>query len=336
MSLIFMDGFDDGMSAYKWTVGPSGYIAGRTGTTAALINTYINSPQWHQFQSTEKHATFIIGFAFAFNQATTRQTLTLYGDNGGTAHLSLYRTDDGRWQVYRGAGSVFLAQSNPNVFTVGPWYHFEGKFVLHDTTGRAIIKINGVTVIDFTGDTKNAGTDPTFDRLLFEQSSNANQLYIDDFFVLNGAGTVNNDFIGDCSIQTLYPNGNGNYSQFVGSDGNSTDNYLLVDETSANTSDYVASATSGEKDSYTFTDLGTGTVYGLAQRSYAAKSDAGIRLMRNFQRVGGTDYPSAVDQGLSITPTYQAKSDIVEVNPATSNLWTVSEVNGAEFGVEVR
>jgi hypothetical protein len=47
-------------------------------------------------------------------------------------------------------------------------------------------------------------------------------------YVLDNTGTQNNDLIGDCRIETLYPNGAGNYAQ-LSANGAGT-NYGCVNE----------------------------------------------------------------------------------------------------------
>ena len=84
-------------------------------------------------------------------------------------------------------------------------------------------------------------------------------------------------FLGDITVETLYPNGDGAANQWLGSDGNSTSNYLLVNETGAPvTTSYTGDSVSGHRDLYTLTDLvaTTGTVVGVCHQAYAAASDA--------------------------------------------------------------
>lgn len=340
MSLIFMDGFDDGLSVYKWTslsnVGVGG--TGRTGS-ALPINGGDVRQAINVVAAADKHATFILGFAFKVAAAANGEFLRLLGDNNTTIHLAFEITNTNAIRVRRGSGGTELGISDPGVFVPNAFYFFEVKATLSDTVGVVVFKINGVTVLNLTGqDTKNGGTATVFDTWNFNSIFGPAYTF-DDVYVCNGAGSVNNDFLGDCSVVTLYPSGDGNYSQWVGSDGNSVNNSLLVDEAGTpNTTDYVESGTATTKDSYVFGDLpGTAvTVLGVAIRSYAAKSDAGAQLFRHFARVGGTDYPAAVDKGPSVTPSYIGFSDMFEQSPATSSLWTVAEVNGAEFGVEAR
>ena len=94
----------------------------------------------------------------------------------------------------------------------------------------------------------------------------------DDVYLMAGTG---DEFLGDCTVATLLPTGNGFVNQFVGSDGNSTDNYLLVDEQPPSSTDYVGSATTGQQDLYTLTNLtGSGTVLAVAPTIYAVRARA--------------------------------------------------------------
>jgi hypothetical protein len=340
MALLLIDGADDGLSAYKWTSGGTRDAAQfRTGTASLLVGGGTSGSTYPSYTlaASERHSTMIAGFAFRMASTVEAVGPLTFGGVGGITHIEIRRTLTGGFQVYRGA--TLIASSATGLYVSATWYHLEAKVFIDDTVGSVEVRLNGVQIINFFGDTRNAGADALIYTVFLSAGSGAPDrlMNVDDVFICNGAGSVNNDFLGDCTVQTLYPDGNGNYSQGTGSDGNSTDNYLLVDEANVpNTSDYVAFATTGLKDSYTFSDLGAGTVYGVAQRAYAAKSEAGARTMRNFTRIGATDYPSAVDQGLSVTPTYTGKSDIMQVSPASGSLWTVAEVNAAQFGVEAR
>lgn len=342
MSLIFLDSFDDGLTTSKWTNLSNITVDTVARNVRAMNLTDRGATADLQLSNTAKHATLIVGFAFRGNTpsgAATRRQLTILGDSGTTTHLSfVYRDVNGKVLVYNGAGTL-IASSVPNAVPVDTYVYLETKVVLSDTVGVVTVKVNGAIVVNFSGDTKNGGTDPTFDHLVFGFGSNfdSTNYHMDDLYILNGAGAVNNNFIGDCNVYARFPDGNGNYSQGVNSGGTSVNNYTYVDENpDPNTSDYVAFATTGDKDTYTFGNIPAGTVYGVQQAAYAAKSDAGTRTLRNIQRIAGADYASSNDQGLSITPTYAGKFDIIENSPATGVAWTVTEVNAAEFGTEAR
>ncbi|MGI0150005.1 MAG: hypothetical protein ACREDF_10815, partial [Thermoplasmata archaeon] len=216
------------------------------------------------------------------------------------------------------------------------FHYIEFKVTISDASGVAVLKINGVTELTGSGlDTQNT-TNASADRVLLGLNGsalNVNTDY-DDLYVCDGSGTVNNDFLGDIRCEYIPPNGNGNSSQFVGSDGNSVDNYLLVDEATPNDdTDYVESGTITEKDTYAQGNLTptSGTVYGVQMLPYARKTDAGVRSIASIARLAAAEDLS-VDKILSTSYSYFP--DIRETKPG-GGAWTVTDVNNAEFGCKI-
>lgn len=350
MSLIFMDSFDDGLSSQKWTQ----FIAGTISTATPRTGTsYLNGTTngvivSRSFAAADRHATFIVGMGYRQVSNADRIEMTflnLASDATATVHLGFRRNDDGSISIYRGGifvngnnnGGTLLATSAPNIILVGNWYHIEIKAVLHDTTGSVDVRVNNTSVVSFAGDTKNGGTETVFSslRVFSNAGGDSQNSLLDDFYVLNGAGTLNNDFKGDSRIHNLLPDGNGNYSQFVGSDGNSVDNYLLVDEAVPNVTDYVGSGIDGNKDSYAFPDLPAPVtaVWGAAQRAYAISSDAGTRAARNLVRIAGADFTGP---DYNVGAAALMFESLYDASPATTVQFTVAEFNGAEWGIECR
>ena len=207
------------------------------------------------------------------------------------------------------------------------WYYIEFKATINNTTGSFEVRLNGATEISGTG-------------LDLQTSANAYATAV--WFVPSASSpcstttcTSPTTSAGRSGSSPLLPGGNGTYSQMVGSDGNSTDNYLLVDEVGPNTTDYVESATVGDKDSYAMGNLPTVPSSIIATRAgiYAAASDAGARSLRILTRSGGTDYDNGVD--FALTSTYRYYTDLRETDPATGVAWTESGVNAVEIGPKV-
>ena len=253
-------------------------------------------------------------------------------ENGVGTHVDL-RFNGSNFYVTRsgallGTGATFVQQSR--------WYSIEMKVVIHDTTGSIELRIDGVVELNLTNiDTRSGGTG-FVDRIRLGRNVNFPQFdaFFDDLYVCDTAGSVNNDFLGDVRVEALLPTANGNSSVLVGSDGNSTDNYLLVDEASPNSdTDYVESSAVGDKDTYVFGNLSpsSGTVFGVLVLPYIRKTDAGIRKMASVARVSGTEVDSA-DKTLSTSYAYMP--DVRETKPG-GGAWTISDVNGAEFGIKV-
>jgi hypothetical protein len=155
--------------------------------------------------------------------------------------------------------------------------------------------------------------------------------YIDDLYILETGSSPNNNFLGDCRVDTLMPNGEGNYSAWTCSTGGT--HSALVDEAVPNTSDYVESSTAAQKDSWAFANLTavTGTIFGAAINLAALKSDAGARDIKPLCRSGSTD---SLGSAFSLSTDQLYVQKIYEVDPNTASAWTESNVNSAEFGVE--
>ena len=237
---------------------------------------------------------------------------------------------NGYLAIYR--NNTQIAVTGSAVIGADVFNYIEFKGVLANSGGTAEIILNGVSVLSFTGDTLD-GTVTDIDKI--RVGSGATIDVIDDLYICDGTGSTNNTFLGDVTVEKLTPNGNGNSSVLVGSDGNSTDNYLLVDETTPSTADYVGSATEGDKDTYAYSNIAgaPASVLGVAVNSYQAKSDSGTKFARPVVRSGTTDY---VGTSVSLSTSYVAGQQLWETDPDTAVAWTESGVNAIEAGFEVR
>jgi hypothetical protein len=255
-----------------------------------------------------------------------------FGENGVGDHVRLTFTG-GNWAVeLPGTGTVI---DSGVAATSGVWHGVEIYMEIHDTAGVIKLWVNGQTTpaIDQSGiDTRNGGTG-IVDIMYVTMPGGGSQNISYSDWVLYDENTSKP--IGDVRVESLLPNGNGNSSQLVGSDGNSTDNYLLVDETPYNSdTDYVESSTVGNKDTYAFGNLTptSGTILAVQARLLAKKTDAGTREFKPVYRSGSTEVDGAT---MTLTSGYTVSgTDIQETKPG-GGAWTISDVNAAEFGVKV-
>ena len=336
MALRFLDSFDHYATAdiaKKWdTVAGTQNISlshGRWGTFGARI--FSNGVTLTK--NLDSQQTWIIGGAIVLPAINTAGVIFGVMDTG--SFQCELRTDGaGRLLITRngttilGPGTTFLI--------AGVSYYLEFKVTIANSpNGVAEAKIDGVTEISSsTLDTQNTANATANQIRLGPGAGGGFDYYLDDFYVCDGTGGVNDDFLGDTRVQTIFPDANGNSSQLVGSDGNSTDNYLLVDETTPNTADYVESSTVGDKDTYNYGSLTptTGAVYGVQILPYAAKTDAGVRSIQAIARHSATEEDTGADMVLSTTVRYFM--DVRDTKPGGGS-WSISDVNAAEFGVKV-
>lgn len=257
--------------------------------------------------------------------------------DSGTTQIGWGVNPTGTISIYKGTG-VIATSTDVLPTLAGVWYYIELK-VVFAASGSVELRVNGVTWLSFSADTTQTANNFANQFWMRGVSSQQGGCFFDDLYVLNDTdsgvtGAPNNDFLGDCRVQAIFPNGNGNSSQLVGSDADSTDNYLLVDETAPDgDTTYVQSNVVGEKDTYTYDNLTptTGVVFGVQAIPWALKTDAGSRSLASVARLGTTEEDSAAKL---LSTSYQYLPDIREADP-DGNQWTIANVNAAEFGVKV-
>lgn len=337
MALVLADGFEtyatQGNLQQQWNVGTA-QLSGIARTGNASVSSYLTSLSDPSFY----HATFIAGAAVYYGNIAGGTIFKFLSDAGATVHITIQRNSDSTISILRGA--TVLATSTTHFLPAdSAWRYIEAKVLLSDTVGTVDVYMNGdpdVVLSYGPGDTKNGGTSTTFEQVTFG-SDGSNSHFVDDVYLCNGAGGAPYDTrLGEVRCWPITPSGNGNSSMLVGSDSNSTDNYLLVDETplNLNTADYVGSAVNDDKDTYVYSNLTptTGTVVSVRVATQGSKTDGGAKSIKPVVRHGatehdGTAYPLATDT----TRTQQ----VYETNPVTAVAWTISDVNNAEFGVKV-
>lgn len=296
-------------------------------------NTATNQAR-HQF-TTGTPSTVIYGMALRFTSGYNTSQPFMYFLEGGSTHLELRFNSSN--QIYITRNGTLLG-INSTTMLDNVWYYVECKVTIHDTTGSVHFRIDEVDDLILTNqDTRNGGTGYV-NSIQIGSSANlfseSYGVFFDDLVILDNTGSTNNDFIGDVHVGIAFPNANGNSSQFTGSDGNSTDNYLLVDETTPNgDTDYVQSNTVDNKDTYNVQDVSftTGDIFGVQIVLEARKTDAGGRSIASISRLSSTEVDSS---SKSLSLTYQYYMDIREEKPG-GGAWTATDINDAEFGMKV-
>lgn len=333
MALLFMDGFGGGdTQQLKWDVASTAPGIGNTnprvpGGYFAIFGS-VNDLVYKSLPSVAKA---IVGVGFY--TSSSANYIVFQGDAGATTHISVFRNSaTGLMEIRRGttAGTLLAAGTTP--IALNTWVYMEASATISDTIGEVHVRLNGLPTdeISYVGDTKNAGTGTTVDRVMI----GGNSARIADVYILDNTGPTNNNFLGDVAVRTLSPSAAGTYTQLTNSAGNSTNNFSYVNEHPYSSTQYVGSPTTGLRDTYTLPDLAAGvtTVYGVQVTGSMAKSDATAGSARNVIQTGGSLYYGAT-RGLSTS--YVSYYDLFENNPNTAIAWTVADVNGLEAGMEV-
>ena len=346
MVLSFIEGFDTSrVPAYATFGTGSLFDVGRTGTgkswqVGASSGFTTTSPTITITPPSGTGATVNIGAAVKFNSiAATPSGYSFFSlREGGTSHLVL-RRDPTTFNLLlcRGDGTLMADSGVPYDPTV--WNYIEVSAVINDTTGSVKVALNGVTVINLTAvDTKNGATGVVNTLLISNaiSASTAKWIWLDDFYWGDTSGAApHNGLLGDVKVLTLKPVATGASSVFVGSDGDSINNWDLVDD-DATTTDYVGSATSGARDYYDLTDLPAGSVPLATQTSMlAAKSDVGAPagdLLIARRSSGGVTSTSVIAPAAALTTSFQWFEGGVNQTDPNGDPWTLARANGLQIG----
>jgi hypothetical protein len=332
MALIGFWGFDDTTTENGVTLS-MGTTAGRTGGLAARLGTAAGGPGATVLLATPV-SSFVHGFAFWLG--LTASAICYYRDTAGgqtstTNHIALTTNTNNNMVLSRN-GTVLATSTQSFNFFPG-WNYIEVKAVINDTTGSVEVKVNGNVWITFSGDTRNAANGAV-DTFYHPGHTGPGNIW-DDMYLVDMTGAAPyNDYLGDIVVKALLPDGNGDSSQWTGSDADSVNNYQLVDESNSSSADYVAASSAGLTDLYTMADLpSTYNVLAIQNLVYAAKSDGGIEntLKAIAKGQAGTIREDPALPALSTS--YIAQPSQIQTTDPDGNPLTPTTVNAMQIGV---
>jgi hypothetical protein len=337
MSLRYFDGFDfyaTGDLAARYNIATGGFFvyptSGRFNTGAVGNALAGGGDKLSKFFG--EQPTWIVGFCYRFVYSGYATILcSLANASGNQVELRL----DANSYVQITANGTVLATGTTSLLP-NTWYYLELKATISKTCppNSCVARIGGVVEVTVPA---GSNTDPqntgTASRVTLNYDNFRTQQLYDDFYVLDGSGTHNNDFLGDVRVETLLPNAQGVYQDFAVSGAAS--NFQAVNEPTQNgDTSYVYASQVGKTDTYRFPNLVSNpdAIAGMQLITIVRKDDAGSHAMKGVVRIGGTDY-LGVEQG--VQDSYCYLTTAYELNPATGLPWDGTAVNGVEAGFRI-
>lgn len=328
------------MTLYAWNsfqYGSTGWSGSGSRTAGAGQSGYASMRLTTAQQFIFGHAaqdSLIHSFCYRPNGTSTAsegQFASMGDASGNVLDLTLVGGPAGEIICNRSNNTVELARSlpgiiNPNVETFIEWR-------VDNALGEVEVRANGnpTPVVNYSGGGIAAG------YVEFRWYGAGGSRDFSAWTMVIVDATAPNDFLGHYRYGCLDADGNGASSDFVGSDSDSTDNYLLIDDgfTPDDDSTYVQSPTVGDVDTYAMADLPTPalSIIAVCPLMRAKKTDAGSRALTAVIRSGGTDYDGAIEQFLSTS--YSAYREAFLEDPDTSAPWDEAGVNAMEVGMKV-
>lgn len=246
---------------------------------------------------------------------------------------------DGTLRAYCGSTEV-ESVAVPELLLENTWIHIGVDVKLDAAAGWVYVYVDGTEEISFDGDTNDGAA--TLDRCILGNASGDgtekwdDYLYIDDAYWNDAAGE------GAAALPTGYryylvvPNGDGNYSQFTGSDADQVNNYEMVDEIPPDDdTTYVSHDTDTERDSYAMTTYAIpvgSSVASVIPIAKARKESAGsVYGMSLFTRLSSTDQDGSKQ---SLATAWGWIFERQPLDPG-GGAWSQADVDAMEVGVIV-
>jgi hypothetical protein len=220
------------------------------------------------------------------------------------------------------------------------WYYIELYFSIHNSTGAAEMKVNGVSVHTDTNVDMQSLSSDSYTAIQFG-SSGVDSL-LDDVYICNDQGTANNTFLGDTRVVMVKPNGDytTDWTQSgVGSHYQDVDDQPITPtgvEVWTDT-DYVEDSVTSNQDIFEYENLPSAysgsTISGVQLVSVIRTTSAQSMSFKDVCRSSTTEV--AVSTSEIMWDNYHPYWTIIETDPNTSSAWTQANVDAAKFGVEV-
>lgn len=362
MARLYTDGFELGTDAYSYTVKLSSLATAsvsssekRTGSYSLKIDLNQNSSGYIAYQNgLTTGDTFFWRLAFMYKNVkslpatlvpllelrSSTQPINTVVFNPSTLKIDILGGGTANSVGLRIDGSSVFSSNSMAAMVEGNWYVLQGRCYLHGSSGNIVLKVNGVTVAAFTGNTTGAGSVvDSFQygsRPLGSLTGTGFDIYMDDMAINDDSGTKENSYPSLGGVYCLRPNADGAASDWTRSSG--TANYQAVDEIPPNTTDYVYATTSGSQDLYGLTDLPVEvTSVALVQPiAIVSLASAGSSSVGALMRHETTNYRSGDTGIVNVTPSYVAVRGSVYYEVAGgSGAWTPEQVNALQVGVEI-
>lgn len=338
MALLWIEGFEGFGSSVGVAPSPSG-IMGRkyplinreqffdveTGRYGKCMELSSSNADYFQTPNLTTNATMIAGMAIKVNSLHTGRLFAFF--DGSTLGVGLRLNADGTLSVYRGTSTLLGTTSSQ--LTTGTWFYIEMKVLVHDSTGTVDVKVNETSWLSLTSQDTKEGSNSYHTACRMGEVGSF--VFFDDMYLLDASGSANNDFLGNCRVSALAPGSAGDSTQWTPSAGS---NYQCVDDGELLDEDttYNETSTNGHQDLYHYGNLPSeaATVIGVQIITETRVTSGSVGLSSTI-KTGTTTSQGSAD---TITSTsYVTSFRVEEEDPDTSTAWTVSGVDGAQFGI---
>lgn len=324
------------MTSKGWTFNQTNTVSNVTRFSSGFSMSNGNNGGTNtQYINFDNQSTWIVGVAFypKSNLGVTSFNLIQVADGGSSqVEVQVVTTASGA-QFYLNRNGTNLAGPSATVYPFNQWVYLEFKAVINNSTGSVELKVNSSSVLSFSGNTRatsNNFASRIYLNMIALGGGVGAQMYVDDFYVADGQGSINNSWIGEARIEADLPTSDSTTVQWTPNSG--TSHYTRVNQqTPDDDTSYVSSSNPGDIDEYKITPSSVQTIVAVQLIAYARKDDAGLRQVAPVSLLGSTQY---VGTTMTLGTSYGYGVTRYETNPDTNNPFTNSDLTNGAFGVK--
>lgn len=234
----------------------------------------------------------------------------------GTEHVSLWLTDGLELQMRQGSTVI---QTSPTTLELGIWYCIEAKVVVHTTTGRFQVRIDGVDDMSAIGICTDADVDGAINQIQFEPPGE--DVCIDDIMVREDG------WCGTGGVYVVVPTMDGTVKDWASGD------YTAITETPPTFDEYIEDGAGGGHTQLVrhsgVGDLDVNVVGVFALGRTDASADV------TFQAAARSILTDSVGDAQDLDTIGVYARLLMTTNPDGTVAWTVHAVNNAlQLGVK--
>ena len=245
--------------------------------------------------------------------------------------------EDGRLKLYRRTGSGTSGWDqwiSTSVMTaaVRGWHYVELQVVQGTSNGTLNVRLNGVLAITLSAQNTTQGGGPLLTAFVGAVPGQPCPVTVDvdDLYLADTSGTINNTFLGDVRVDALQAQANGAQNQWTVEGAASA--WEAVNDGDEATA--IRAATAGLRQTFDVEALPamtTPAIHGVQVTLLARKTDAGTGRVRALVASGAQ---TAVSADILLQEQLAWHTALFERNPNGNVQWTEGAFNAAEFGLE--
>ena len=308
--------------------------AGRIGGKCMWVNTVSSAFETPQFSN---QATWTVGFGYKQDgMGGMGDACQIRDASASQIQIDVVVGTAGEIWVFRGASQVNLIGVTRGAnLRPGVWAYIEIQTTINNTTGTVIIRVNGNTVLNLTGQNTRGNSNNFASSVRFTgNATGGSNSYFDDIYICDGSGSNNTTFLGPQKVVAILPSADNGSQQWSTSSGST--HFSLVNENPPDDSTtYVQDTVSGHVDlwDYANTPSTIANIKGVQVNTVFEDTDATAFSLVERCVSGATTSDASSVAGTN--GTFKVAAFVLETDPNTSALWTQSNLDAAQFGVKV-